>query len=222
MGHPDSVTLAWDDYIALEDRAKFAEDRIRILRRAARTHSASITWNVWRLRAIIRSVISTSLGSVFNTSVMGIPLLVGLYPSQTWKFARNCAGYVARRFGLYISRLTDDLRHQLVALRFGALVEINQITGGGIMLRVGFFGQIQLRLNTCRQNLAQLYAPLIKRVDAPNDTLNENFVLIKRNQGTQRASIHFIQQESVSGAITTMHLMFHNLLNPRGTHTLGA
>ena len=56
MTRPD-VTLPWETYIKLEDRATLAEDRLRIIRHAVHIHKAGpLTWNIWRLRRWVRDV----------------------------------------------------------------------------------------------------------------------------------------------------------------------
>ena len=57
---PETVTLSWDDYIALEERAEFAEDRLRIIRkqlRRAEGKLAKLSWNLWVLRSVVRAII---------------------------------------------------------------------------------------------------------------------------------------------------------------------
>ena len=55
MAHPD-VTLPWDEWRRLQDRAEFAEDRLRIIRLAVHIHREKVTWNLWKLRAIVKAV----------------------------------------------------------------------------------------------------------------------------------------------------------------------
>lgn len=55
MSHPD-VTLPWEEWRRLQERAEFAEDRLRIIRLAVYIHKAKITWNLWKLRAIVAAV----------------------------------------------------------------------------------------------------------------------------------------------------------------------
>ena len=57
---PETLTLTWDDYVALEDRAAFAEDRLRIIRKQLRRVEgklARISWNLWVLRSVVRAII---------------------------------------------------------------------------------------------------------------------------------------------------------------------
>jgi hypothetical protein len=56
---PETVTLTWDDYVALEDRAAFAEDRLRIIRkqlRRARGRLVKVTWNLWVLHSVVQAI----------------------------------------------------------------------------------------------------------------------------------------------------------------------
>ena len=56
MSHPD-VTLPWEEWRKLQDRAEFAEDRLRIIRLAVHIHrKRSVGWNPWRLRRWVIAV----------------------------------------------------------------------------------------------------------------------------------------------------------------------
>jgi hypothetical protein len=43
-------------------------------------------------------------------------------------------------------------------------------------------GTYELRVNCLGELLAKLHAPLVERVDVPNPTLGEDFVLVQRKQ----------------------------------------
>jgi hypothetical protein len=45
------------------------------------------------------------------------------------------------------------------------------------MIEFGFCRALQFRDNALRQNLPQLNAPLIERIEIPNDALRENVML---------------------------------------------
>jgi len=68
---------------------------------------------------------------------------------------------------------------------FGRLalpIAANQGIGRTVMLEVRFRRGLELRNDVFRQHLAQLHAPLIERIDAPDRALREHAVLIERDQ----------------------------------------
>ena len=57
---PETVTLTWEDYVALEDAAVLNADRVRMIRHAVRWHRKNrdrIGWNPWTLRKIVKAVL---------------------------------------------------------------------------------------------------------------------------------------------------------------------
>ena len=58
---------------------------------------------------------------------------------------------------------------------------VDQALGRGIVGQ-GFLGARQAVVDALAQFLAQLHAPLVKGVDAPDDALYEYFVFIHRHQ----------------------------------------
>lgn len=62
---------------------------------------------------------------------------------------------------------------------------------------------------------------LIITVDAPNDSLNENLVLVHGNQGTQSSRSEALIHDGICGAIAFKYLVLHDILNVRSdTFTL--
>src|SRR5678815_467387 len=50
------------------------------------------------------------------------------------------------------------------------------------MIETGLCRTFQFRNNALRQNLPQLYAPLVERIEIPDDALREDVMLVERNQ----------------------------------------
>src|SRR6266850_2519034 len=70
--------------------------------------------------------------------------------------------------------LDPRLRCRLISV---LAITANQVVGGAIVLERGFGRTFEFRNDALRQDLAQLDAPLIERIDVPDDTLRENRVL---------------------------------------------
>ena len=67
----------------------------------------------------------------------------------------------------------------------------------------------QPRLHVFGQHLAQLHAPLVKAVDAPQRAADKNAVVLQRDQRDQRAQAgrrQFIEQEKSAGAVAGLML----------------
>ena len=56
---------------------------------------------------------------------------------------------------------------------------------------------IQFRENFTGQLLAQLYTPLVKTEDIPDDALNEDFVFIHGDQTAQGFGCEFLEQNRI-------------------------
>ena len=63
-------------------------------------------------------------------------------------------------------------------------------------------GLVELRENLLREDLAELDTHLIVGVDAPNDTLREDLVLVERNKGTERGGGQKREDDAVARAVT--------------------
>ena len=50
------------------------------------------------------------------------------------------------------------------------------------MIESGLCRALQFRDNALRQNLAQLYAPLVERIEIPYDALREDVMLVERDK----------------------------------------
>ena len=89
----------------------------------------------------------------------------------------------------------------------------DQIIGGGIVggnpPRSAELGQDLLR-----ELLAELDSPLVKGVDAPDDALHEDLVLIHRDQLAERAGGELLEQDAVGGPVALEVLVRDEPLNP--------
>src|ERR1700678_1805157 len=97
-----------------------------------------------------------------------------------------------------------DFRSELFvafALPTQAAVTLNQRIGRAVMLQFWFRSALQLRHNPLRQGFSQLHSPLIERVDAPDRTLREYAVFVKRNQRAQSSRRQLLRQDHVRRAI---------------------
>src|SRR5262249_50086489 len=61
----------------------------------------------------------------------------------------------------------------------------DQVVGGAVVLERGRCRVFELRDDRLCQRLAQFNAPLVERVDVPNDALGEDAVFIERDQCAQ-------------------------------------
>lgn len=85
---------------------------------------------------------------------------------------------------------------------------------GGSFVRVG-----QIALDGLGQRLAQLNAPLVERVDVPDDTLGEDLVLVHGDQRTQRERGHLLDEDRVGRAVSGEDLVRQELLQLVTGHT---
>src|SRR5215472_18051085 len=66
------------------------------------------------------------------------------------------------------------------------------------MREPGLAGTLQLGYNPVRQNFAQLYPPLVERVDVPDSALHKDLVLVQRDKFTQRFRGQAFRENAVS------------------------
>src|SRR6266581_3180174 len=74
--------------------------------------------------------------------------------------------------------------------------------GRAIMRKLRFVGALKLRNDPVSQHFPKFDAPLIERVDIPDGTLNEDFVLVERNYFAQRLRCQARCENRVRRAIT--------------------
>src|SRR5690348_17326429 len=70
------------------------------------------------------------------------------------------------------------------------------------MAERGLIPSLKLGNYPLRQYLAQLYSPLIERIDVPDRALGENGVFIESNQLAQRRRGQLLHQNSVGGPVS--------------------
>src|SRR5258708_22658773 len=75
------------------------------------------------------------------------------------------------------------------------------------MAEPGFALALELRDDALGQDLAEFYAPLIDRVDAPNRSLGEHAVLVQRHELSERGWGKTIQHDGVRRPIAFEHSM---------------
>ena len=71
---------------------------------------------------------------------------------------------------------------------------------------------LQLRQDRLGQLLAQLHAPLVERVDAPDHALREDLVLVHREQHAQRPRRQLLEQDRVRRPVARERLLRHQRL----------
>src|SRR5664279_1306262 len=91
--------------------------------------------------------------------------------------------------------------------RLGAKTSIapDQRIGGAVMGELRIRPALELGNATLRKHLAELDAPLVERVDVPDDALHEDAVLVERDQRTERLRRQPLGEQCV-GAVSYTHL----------------
>src|ERR1700722_17663786 len=86
-------------------------------------------------------------------------------------------------------------------------IALYKVAGGGVV------GQVRIgrRFNFCndllREDLAQLYPPLIKRIDRPDNALREDSVLVERDERAEDCRREQIRKDGVGGAVALEDLV---------------
>ena len=75
------------------------------------------------------------------------------------------------------------------------------VPGRVLDIESGRITTLQARLDVFGQHLAQLHAPLVKAVDAPQAAAHEHAVLLQRNQCAQRSGGEGFEQHQRAGAV---------------------
>src|SRR5690606_24137170 len=92
-------------------------------------------------------------------------------------------------------------------------VKIDQIACRRIMLGIGWLVGSELGLNPCSKNLTEFNAPLIERINFPNNTLHKDLMLIKSNKRAQTFGIYLVQEQRIGRTITPMDFLWHQFSN---------
>ena len=77
-------------------------------------------------------------------------------------------------------------------------------------------------INALAKVLAQFDAPLIKGVNAPDGALDEDLVLVQRDQRTEVERVDAVEREDIARAVTGDHLVRCQTLHFGLVQTLGA
>src|ERR1700727_1126774 len=86
-------------------------------------------------------------------------------------------------------------------------VPLDQACRGSIMCQCRLCRALQFANNTLRQHLAQLNAPLIKRVDTPDRSLSKYRMFIESDQLTQHLRRQLLRKDRVRRPIPLKHTM---------------
>mmetsp|Transcript_17218 Transcript_17218/g.43891 ORF Transcript_17218/g.43891 Transcript_17218/m.43891 type:complete len:430 (-) Transcript_17218:352-1641(-) len=79
-------------------------------------------------------------------------------------------------------------------------------------MRCHFSVTTQFREDGLGKLLAQLHAPLIERVNIPDDALRVNFVLVHGDEAPKRPWGQLVHKDGVGGAVAEEHLVRNNVL----------
>src|SRR6516225_4400208 len=93
----------------------------------------------------------------------------------------------------------------LTRLQFSVVPD--DVVGGAVMSERRFLLVFKLGDDPLRQDLSQLHAPLIERVDAPDRALREDTVFVKRNQLSEALRSQFFGEDDVRRPISLKHPM---------------
>src|SRR5262245_41043455 len=94
-------------------------------------------------------------------------------------------------------------RHTRVAVTgiscraFHIQVSPDQVVGGAVVLELGRRLFFELRDNRLCQRLAQFNAPLVERVDVPDNSLGVDAMLVERDQLAQRLGCQPVRKNGV-------------------------
>lgn len=111
--------------------------------------------------------------------------------------------------GLILGRSLGSL-----VLRDVVLVIIDERVGGGVVA-CDFIRRAELGKNDFGELFTKFDAPLIEGVDVPDDALDENFVFVESDQGTQRAWGEFLEHDRVGWTISFEGLVWGELVDLR-------
>src|SRR6516165_2029929 len=81
----------------------------------------------------------------------------------------------------------------------------DQVVRGAVVREIGSCRALQFGDDRLRQRLAQLDAPLVERVDVPNDALGVGAMLVKRDELAQRLGCEPVGENRVRWPVTLEH-----------------
>src|SRR5216683_447094 len=104
-----------------------------------------------------------------------------------------------------MAAVTPSLSVKIADYALELAVPADKGVGRAVMIELGLGLALELRDDALSQNLAELDAPLIERVDLPDGALREHTVLIQGDQLSQRGRGQTIHQNGVGRSITFEH-----------------
>src|SRR3974390_2127548 len=124
---------------------------------------------------------------------------------------------------LAFSRLTASAATRTVLAVLQLAVVANHVVGGAVVLQRRLLFTLEFGDDTLRQNLAEFHAPLIKRVDAPDDALGEKAVLVEGDEAAQHLRRQLLGKDDVRRAVAVKDAMGHQpFRRALGLHLLGS
>ena len=78
----------------------------------------------------------------------------------------------------------------------------------------------EFSLNRFGQLLAQLHAPLVKRIHAPDDALHKGLLLVKRDQCAKRFGRQRVEQNRVARTVASKEFVWRQRINFRSVQPL--
>src|SRR5262249_14587598 len=84
-------------------------------------------------------------------------------------------------------------------------VASNESVRRAVVAEPGLHWALELRDDALRQHLSQLHAPLVERIDVPDDALREHAVLVERDQLAQRPRGQPVGEDRVRGTVSLEH-----------------
>src|SRR6516162_1093438 len=85
----------------------------------------------------------------------------------------------------------------------------DQVVGGAVVLECGRCRVFELRDDRLCQRLAQFNAPLVERVDVPDNSLGADDMLVERDQLAQRLGCQPVRQNGVGWPVAFKHAVQH-------------
>src|SRR6185503_7943110 len=112
-----------------------------------------------------------------------------------------------------IAILTPSATSLVLNLRSSRVsVMPDQIVCRAVMIERGLCRTLELRDNALRQNLPQLHAPLVERIEIPDDALREDVMLVKRDKLPYSRGCQPFSEDHVRWPVAVEHAVRHQPL----------
>src|SRR5690606_7976247 len=141
------------------------------------------------------------------------PLRLSTWRSMRWR--RNSIGAASGRGGGEPAPKSDASRRwagSSVLAAAAAAEEVDQAAGRAIPV-AGRTLAGEAVVDIAAQLLAQLHAPLVEGVDAPDGALHEHFVFVERHQRAEAARVDVLDDQGVAGAVAGNDLVRRQALH---------